>query len=165
MANIYELTGDWLRLWDMADDPDIDEELFFETAMDIEEDIHAKADGYAKVINGIDNSIDFLDNEIKRLQAKKKVLDNRKNNLKKSLQNAMELTGEVKFKTELFSFGIQKNPASLKLADDIDITDIPDEYIKYSDPEIDKAKVKDALKRGCSFDWAKLEQTESLRIR
>lgn len=165
MANIYELTGDWMRIWDYADDPDVDEETFWNTLLDIEEDIHAKADGYAKVMKGMDGTISVLDAEIKRLQQKKKVIENRQKAMKYDLQKMMETTGEKKFKTDLFSFGIQKNPASLKLADDLDIADVPEEYIKYADPEVDKAKVKEALNRGEEFEWARLEQSESLRIR
>jgi hypothetical protein len=49
---------------------------------------------------------------------------------------------------------------------DKDIDDIPERYIKYLDPEIDKAKIKEDIQKGIDVEGiAHLEQTESLRIR
>lgn len=165
MATLFELSEDLLKLYEMATEPDIDAEVLQDTIDAVEGEIEIKADGYAKVLRQIDGDIASVKAEIDRLTARKKSMENSKERIKKALEMAMTATGKTKFKTELFSFGIQKNPASLKFAEDFDITQLDEKYIKYLDPEVDKAAVKDALKAGEEVAGCYLEQTESLRIR
>lgn len=49
-TTLFELVGDYLRLYEMADDPDIDPQAFADTMEGIEGAIEDKADGYACVI-------------------------------------------------------------------------------------------------------------------
>ena len=78
----------------------------------------------------------------------------------------MEATGKTKFKTQLFSFNVQNNPASVVM-DESDVANIPERFLKYKDPEIDRKAIKDAIKAGDqdAIDIAHLEQSQSLRIR
>jgi hypothetical protein len=77
----------------------------------------------------------------------------------------MELTGKTKFKTDLFSFGIQKNAPSVVI-DAVDIRDIPEDYLKFKEPEVDKTAIKNAINAGVDFEGlAHLEVSQSLRIR
>lgn len=158
---LYELTEEFLMLMDMAEDPDVDQEAFADTLEAIEGEIEFKADGYAKIMKQLEANIAACDTEIKRLQAQKKSFDNKIDWMKKSLEEAMRATGKTKFKTELFSFGIQKNPASLVIDDE---HAIPPEYI-IIEQKANKTAIKDAIKSGEVFEWARLEQTEGLRIR
>lgn len=162
---LYELTGELLTLLDMAEEPDIDPQAIADTIEAVEGEIEIKADGYAKVIKQLEADAEALKKEADRLTARKKVIENNIKRIKDSLENAMRVTGKTKFKTDLFSFGIQKNPASLLIAEGVDMESIPMEYKVYSAPTIDKTAVKDALKRGEVFEWASLVQGESLRIK
>ena len=70
-------------------------------------------------------------------------------------------TGKRKFKTDLFSFGIQKNPPTVV----VDQKDkIPEEYWKAQEPKLDKTALKKWLKDNAE-EYAHLEQSEGLRIR
>ena len=73
----------------------------------------------------------------------------------------MQLTGKTKFKTELFSFGIQKNPSAVVIDNE---EDIPKEYYIPQDPKPDRIAIKRFLKDN-EVSWAHLQQGESLRIR
>ena len=78
---------------------------------------------------------------------------------------AMILTGKTKFKTELFSFNVQKNPVAVVI-DEQYIENIPEEYLIPQDPKVDKQKLKDDLKAGRDLEGiAHLEQTVGVRIR
>jgi len=77
------------------------------------------------------------------------------------LQDAMILTGKEKFKTELFSFGIQNNPASVVIDDP---TSIPAEFLIPQEPKVDKKSIKEFLKDN-DANWCHLEQSRSIRIR
>ena len=165
MATLYELTEDYMKLLDMAEDPDCDLEVFKDTLEGLDYEIEEKADGYAKVIQELMNRVSFLDSEIDRLTDRKKCIKENIDTMKRSLENAMNITGKRKFKTDLFSFNIQKNPASVVM-DEQYIENIPDEYLIEQDPKVDKAKIKEDIKAGKNLDGiAHLEQSESIRIR
>ena len=101
--------------------------------------------------------------EIDRLTNRRLSIANNIRCMKLSLQKAMETTGKTKFKTTLFTFGIQKNPASVII--DVDEGVLPDEYLIPQPPKVDKKKIRDDLKNGIDIGVAHLEQTESLRIK
>ena len=165
MASLYELTDDYLALLEMAEDPDIDEQALKDTMEGIEGALEIKAEGYAKIIRTLEGDAAACDAESKRLRNKKQAIERNIDRMKKALQYAMETTGKTKFKTALFSFGIQKNPAAVVI-DEGYIENIPDRFLIPQDPQIDKKAIKEALKAGEDLEGiAHLEQTESLRIR
>ena len=165
MANIYEITNDYLQIAAMMEDPELDPQTLADTMEGIEGEFELKAENYAKVMKNLEGDILAIKAEIERLTSKKKSLENNIKNMKTSLQVAMETTGKSKFKTELFSFSIQKNAPAVVI-DEQYIENIPDKYLKYKDPEIDKIAIKDALKKGEDLTGiAHLEQSESLRIK
>lgn len=164
MSTIYELTDDFLRLLEMAEDPETDPQAFADTLEGLEYEIEVKAENYAKVIKQLDSDASGIDAEIKRLQAKKSAIANSQDRMKKTLEGAMIATGKVKFKTDLFSFNIQKNPPSVEL-DEEHLELIPIEYLIPQDPKPDKKRMLAELKEGKELGFARLKQTESLRIR
>lgn len=161
---IYELTDEYRQLLEMAEDPDVDPQTLADTMESIEAEIEAKADGYAKVMKNMEADEEAISKEIKRLQERKSHLENTRKSMKERLKGAMEATGKTKFKTELFSFGIQNNAPSV-IIDVEDVFKIPEDYLKYKDPEPDKKLIKQAIDNGAELDFAHLEQTQSLRIR
>lgn len=158
---LYEITDEYRQLLEMAEDPDMDPDVLRDTMEAIDADLEDKADGYAKVIRTLEAEEAGLDTEIKRLQARKSTVAGSKARIKGALEESMRATGKTKFKTQLFSFGIQKNPASVVLAEG----KVPTEYCILQEPVPDKKRIAAELKAGAHFDWAELRQTESLRIR
>ena len=162
---LYELTSEYLDLLAMLEDPDVDEELINDTLEALGGELEVKADGYARVMRQMDADAKAIKAEEERLANRRKSLENRSAALKGRLQQMMEITGKVKFKTELFSFGIQKNPAAVVM-DEQYIENIPECYLIIQEPKIDKQKIKEDLKAGLDLEGiAHLEQSESLRIR
>lgn len=88
---------------------------------------------------------------------------NNKKTIKQNLENAMIETGKTKFKTALFSFGIQKNPPNVRIKDE---SLVPEEYRVKQPGKIDRKGLIKALKEGAMFtENIELVQTKSLRIR
>ena len=165
MATIYELTDDWKRLMEYIEDPDVDQDVLLDTWLDLDGELEAKADGYAKVMAELKAKAEALKAEIDRLTARKKSIENKTKFMNANLQSMMEATGKTKFKTELFSFGIQKNPPSVKIKD---ADAVPIDYLVPQPMKVDMTAVKNylkSLKEGETCEWATLEQGESLRIR
>ena len=157
MATLYELTEEYRQLLEMMEDDSVDPEVLQDTLEGVGGEIEAKADNCAKLIRELNG----VASVIERLKARKDVISNNADRVKKYLEKAMLDTGKRKFKTALFGFNIQKNPASVV----VDREDkIPEEYWIKQDPKLDKASLKKWLKDNPE-DFAHLEQSEGLRIR
>lgn len=159
---LYEITGSILEFMTWAEDPDVDEQAFQDTMESLHAEFEEKADGYAKIIRTLQGEIETINSEIDRLTRRKNALENHIKAMKLNLEGDMIATGKEKFKTELFSFNIQNNPASVVL--DVDEGAVPDKYIIIT-KKVDKKGISQAIKNGEDVDFAHLEQTRSLRIR
>ena len=99
--------------------------------------------------------ISLLDQHIKSMQDKKKALQN--------LAFNMRRTGIIEIKADdgTFTAKFQKNPPAVAVYDE---KQIPEEYWVVK-REISKSAIKDAIKGGKEIPGAKLESSESLRIK
>ena len=158
---LYELTGQYLELEEMAANGEIDEQTFVDTMESIAEDIKSKADGYARVIRNLEANVEAYKNEEERLYSKRKTLENNIKRMKSNLQYCMCVTGEKKFKTELFSFNVKKGPRKL-VVDKIEA--VPEEFLIMQEPKVDTKALKEFVADN-EVSYAHLEQGESLVIR
>lgn len=165
MANLYEITQDYLQILSMMEDPELDPQTLADTMEAVEGELEIKAENYAKVMKNLEADVVGIKAEIDRLSERKKTIENNIKNMKSALQMAMETTGKTKFKTELFSFNIQKNAPTVVI-DASDSNNIPPDFLKFKEPEVDKTAIKAAIQNGMDLTGvAHLEQRESLRIK
>lgn len=155
--NLYELTEMYQNLLDL----DLEEEELQGHLKNIEDEIEIKAENIAKVLRSLEAEAEAYKKEIERFTLKKQGAENRAKKLKAYLQEAMEAVDKKKFKTDLFSFNIQKNAPSLKILDE---SKIPEDFYKI-ERKLDKVEFKKAVKEGLYEEAAELVQSESLRIR
>lgn len=165
MSNLYQLTNSYETVLNMLYDEDVDEQMILDTLESIEGEFEDKADGYAKIIKELLGDAEKIKTEKQRLEARQKTFENRAKLLKDNLKNSMKQIGKTKFKTELFSFNIQKNGGKLPLIID-DISKVPNEYFKHTERELDNTKIREAIDVGKSISFAHYgEFEESLRIK
>lgn len=166
MSSLYELTGQMLQLQAILEEEDDQDRVktVLDTMEGLDYEIELKADGYAKIIRNLSADVEGLKAEIDRLTNRKRSLEHNISELKNRLEQSMILTGKEKFKTPLFSFNIQKNPAKVVI-DEPDL--IPSAYLIPQPPKPDLTKIKEYLNgEGKGFElWAHIEQGKSLRIR
>lgn len=162
MATLYELSATYEELMDCLYDEEWDPETLIDTLDGIEGEIEEKAENYAKIMKQMELDIAGCKAEEARLATKRKSLENREERLKNALYEAMKAVGRPKFKTALFSFGIQKNPPSLAIADGVTV---PDQYLIPQEPKVDRKAIIAELKSGAVIEGMRLVQGESLRIR
>ena len=158
MAKLYELTDNHLKVLEMAQE---DEEGYLDTLESIEFEIEEKADGIAKVLAELNGNVNMLKAEEERLYNKRKAIESNIKNLKSYLEEQMVKTGKTKFKTELFSFGIQKNAPSLDVTSE---KNIPEEFYVI-ERKLQRTELLKAVKDGLEIDGVGIKQSESLRIR
>ena len=162
MNTLYNLNSNWEFVFNMLQDEDADEQMIFDTLESIEGEIEDKADNYAKIIKSFESISNGLKVEEERLNKRRKSYENRVLQLKKNLESVMLNTGKTKFKTNLFSFGIQNNPPSVEVENEMMI---PKKYYIEQEPKLDKKAILEDLKNGIEVPGASKKQTESLRIR
>lgn len=166
MATLYELTGQMQALLALMEDPDIDPQIIEDSLEAVSGEIEYKADGYARVMAELEARKAAVKAEKDRLAALESSLGKNIDQMKESLKTSMIATGKTKFKTDLFSFSIQKNPPKVVIDDP---SRIYDAFLIPQEPKIDTAAIKAALKNEDEAPmWdgiAHLEQGESLRIR
>lgn len=158
---LYELTGQFLQLLEWAEDEVLEQKTINDTLEGLHYELEEKADACATIISKLESNIEMIDREQERLQARKRTIKNNINSLRDNLKNAMLLIGKTKFKTTLHSYNIQKNPPSVQVLDE---SKIPKDFFIEQEPKLDKKALLAFLKEE-DVDYAKVSQTESLRIR
>ena len=156
--NLYELSVAFQEVQNM----DLDPEVMKDTLDSIEDAIENKAENIAKLIRNLESDVSAYKEEEDRLKTKRQATENKVKWLKTYLEDNMKLTGKTKFKSGMFNFSIQKNPASVNI---IDENILPKDFLIPQPPKVDKTALKDVLKTGVEVPGAELKQTEGLRIR
>ena len=156
-ATLYELKEMYLNLMDL----DLEGEELGKALENIDDEIEVKAENYAGLIKNLEAEVDAYKKEIERMSKIKKSLESRASLLKSNLEQAMIDLDKKKFKTNLFSFNIQRNAPGIKILDE---DKIPKKFIEY-EKRIKKNDLKKAIKEGLETDAAILVESESLRIR
>lgn len=152
MATLFELTSDYLNLLEMAEDPDIEEDVFLDTLKGIEGAIEDKAEGYAVIIGELLAKADRITSEAKRLSTWADSLTKHADRMKEALMFTMDEIGTKKIETEHFRIGIAGNGGKKPLK----ITSaVPDQYMVMK-PEVDTKKIREALEAGEQLDFAYL---------
>ncbi|EMA6344340.1 siphovirus Gp157 family protein [Bacillus cytotoxicus] len=158
---LYELTTSFNQLQQMIEDG-ADPEVINDTLQSISEAIEDKVQGAALLIRNIEAQVEVIKGEENRLAERRKSFENNCKNIKDYLYHQMVAVDKRRIKGALITVGIQKNPASLDIAED---AVIPTEYMIPQDPKVDKKALLLAIKNGMKWDGISLKQGESVRIR
>ncbi len=161
---LYEITGEWVKLYDtLTNEEASPEEL--QAAMQevdgVEDALAEKAHGYAAVLRNIESEIAALDAEIKRLEKMKRTRANAMDGLKARVLGAMTAIG-----VRSLDAGIGKWSMRTSRAVEIsDIAALPDDYKVAAEPRPCKAAIKAALERGEDVPGAVLVERDSVSLR
>lgn len=163
--NLYELTLEFAQLQMLMEDPDVNQQKVFDAMEALEGEIEYKADGYAKVIRNMEANVEAIKAEMQRLTKNKMALENNIARLKDNLHHSMVTTGKKKFKTDLFSFSIQKNGGADPVVVDVATEDLPDDLVIVTEKPDLKA-IAAYIKETGDISYAHFgERGESLRIK
>lgn len=154
-----------MKLNDIAQDyvglleSDLEGEQLADCLDSIEDAFEEKGNNIVAVLNTLNGDVSALDNEIKRLQARKKTITNNQERLKEYLRYNMELSGITNIKSPLFSITLGK---PTQKAEVVDVAFLPDGYVNAKveiKPDL-KAILKD-LKEGKDIPGAILSEGKS----
>lgn len=157
MATLYELTGQFLDIYNM----DLDDETKADTleSIDWNSDYEDKVENYIKVIKNNEADIEARKNEIKRLTELNRADERKNERLKEVLKESMDLTGHERVDTSLFKVSFRKSEAV-----EVDDLLLPEAY-KVATYKPDKKRLKEDLKNGLEILGAELVERKNLSIR
>jgi hypothetical protein len=161
MIALYEIGSEYRSVltWDI--DSELDAEALCQLLGEIEARFEDKAAAVVAFIRNVDAEAEAYKQEEDRLKEHRVRLEKRSANLKKYLEIEMRGCGFDELKTGLAHLKFVKNPWSVDIEPG---ADIPNQYLRFRDPEPDKAALKTALERGEEIEGVRLTQTERLRI-
>jgi len=164
MTKLYELTGKYLALAKLIDDPDIPPEALADTIEGLEGEIEVKAENLLKWVANVDADIQALDREIRRLGDRKKVLANGQARLREYLRHNMEVTGIHRIECSLFLITLAKGRAIVVVDNE---GEIPKKYkTETVQVSIDRNALLRDLKAGQEIPGARIGTSNtSLRIK
>lgn len=158
---LFNITTDYLQLMEQIEilegeiTPALEEQLVIN-----ETQLQSKSIAYLEVMKTKESFNLRIDDEIKRLQAMKKVNNRIVDNLKYRLLEAVKMFGD--FTVGLQKFGTRK---STQVKVDIETNALPKEFktIKVTESP-NKTAIKDAIKRGENIKGAELIEVLNLKI-
>lgn len=153
---LYELTDQYKELEELLCDEESDEQIILDTMEGLDSEIEEKADNYAKMIRTMELEAEIVRMEEDRLRKRRQNLENRSKWLRDALQANLEFIGKTKFKTKLFSFSVVNNGGQQPLTVTENLGEIPNKYLVFQDPVVDKNAVRKLLEDK-EVEWAHLE--------
>lgn len=150
---LYDITGEFLDLYDMATDED--DQAFLDTLEGLKGELEIKAGGYVHVINQLAMEVAECDKIIEAFKDKKEKRKKAVKRMKDALMEAMDIAGFDSLPAGEYTLKIAKNGGLQPLK--IDAENVPDNYMKVI-YEPDNDKIRQALKDGEDLPFAYLEE-------
>ena len=171
MIGLFQLTEESRALYQLSNELEINEETGevidnTETLKQLFEEWEGnfidKLDSCQYIRKELESKAELLADEIKRLQARKKALENRAERLRALMCDSMVISGETKLKGKhSFSIGTRK---SLFIDENATPEFFNQEYVRTI-KEFDKKKITEDLKAGATIEGAKMIEKINFSIR
>ena len=98
MNDLFNLTGDYLKIYELMTDPEVDEQTVKDTLEGIMGEIELKAEGLVAVINRIDMEIEACKKHEAEWAARKKVRQNSRERINREIISCMAALGVKEIK-------------------------------------------------------------------
>lgn len=154
MGTLFDITADFQQLYEMATDPECDEQVFSDTLEALTGELEVKSKGYVSVIKQLEMEMTQANITAEMFKMKSKVRENHIKRMKEALLYAMTEIGTDKVEAGDWTIKVQKNGGLQPLVID---GEVPQSYkqIVYQD---DKALIRKALEDGKQLEFAHLEE-------
>lgn len=159
---LYEIADEYRQVlaWDIDNEPDA--EALCALLGEIEGRFEDKAVAVHAMIRNTEAETVAFKAEEDRLKERRKHLEGHAESLRGYLDREMRRMGLTEVRAGLVQLKYVKTPWSVEIEP---TADIPNEYLRFKDPEPDKALIKAALEFGVKIEGCRLVQSERLRIR
>ena len=152
--NLFQIDEEIMKCVDMETGEIIDSAKLDELQMDRDR----KIENIACWIKNLLSDAEALKEQKQTFADRQKAAESKAESLKKYLSDY--LAGQ-KFSTDKVAISFRKT-SSVNVTD---LTKIPEQYLKYADPTVDKNAVKAAIKAGENIPGAEMEEKQSISIK
>ena len=152
--NLYEIDNEIIDLVDDETGEIIDINRFDELSMERD----AKVENICLWIKNLKAEAEALKAEKDAFAARQKTAENKMNSLKNYISHYLEGT----------SFESTRVKVSFRKSESLEVSDvykIPDEFLKYKEPDVDKQALKQAIKKGEHFEGCELVEKLNIQIK
>ena len=162
---LYELTDTYAELVAQLDECETDEEAaqLWAQIDEIGSSIAEKADNYARFLRNKQAEAKSLDDEIKRLQKRKRTAENQIDQLREHMKFAMGVAGATQITTALGKWTVRRNPPRVEVLNE---SEVAPEFFEPQPPKLLKSKLQQHWKEtGEIPDGCDIVQSESVQFR
>ena len=153
MGSLFDITAEFMALYELATDPEVDEQIFQDTLEGLMGELEVKSAGYVNVIKQLDMEAKQAKEVAQAFSDKAKVRENHIKRMKETLKMAMEKIGVKSVDAGAFTVKLQNNGGLQPLK----ITgEVPDNMTKVI-VEPDTDRIREFLKDN-TCEWAHLEE-------
>lgn len=151
---LYEINSAILDCVDIETGEIFDEERFEELSLTRD----AKVENICLWIKNLKAEVEALKAEKDAFAARQKTAENKMNSLKNYISHYLEGT----------AFESAKVKVSFRASEALDIAEgaqIPEEYLKYKEPDVDKTALKKAVKAGLQIAGVQIVKNQNIQIK
>lgn len=166
---LYEIADQYQQMmWEMEEN-DLPEDVIINTLECVQDAADAKIDAIASITKNLTGDVEAIKNEIATLNARLKTKQNNINRLCDYLNTYLPLVGyaEKPFENGRHRIGYRKSaqvevdPGFVEWAKENNADDL----LRYKEPEPDKTAIKEAIKSGEVFAFARIVEKKNLQIK
>jgi hypothetical protein len=158
MSNsLYNLTNDFAAVVNHLEEMELDSEVLQDTLDSLQAPIEEKVENIVKYMKALEALADAKKLEAKRLS------DSASSDLKKVewfknyMADNLKKAGIKDIQAGVFKVGFKKGSEVVEVAPNFDVNSINNKaFLRFKDPELDKTKIKAALKAGYIVDGVSL---------
>lgn len=165
---LYELGEQYRALLEMSED-EIPEDVLADTLDGLKGEIEAKADGICCLIKELSAESTAIKAEEERLAARRKAKDALQTRLKAYLSSELTKAGMSGFESSKNKVSFRSSESAALVCDKEQFIEWAqkhgDEYLKYSEPAINVAAVKAAMKSGTDVYGFELRRNANIQIK
>ena len=152
--NLYQIEDAIMQCVDLETGEIIDEQMLEQLEMERD----TKIENICLYIKNLKAEVEALKNEKAYFEKRMKSASNKMESLTNYLTKAL---GGQKFETTKVKVSYRKSDK----VEVVDISKIPEEYLKMKEPEADKTAIKNALKSGVKVDGVVLVENSNIQIK
>lgn len=159
---LYELANEYGKLQDLLE-TETDKQSVIDNLEKIEGQFSYKAEQVAKMVITLESNVSAYEDEINRLSAKRKTLNNNIEHLKTYLLQSLKDAQIDKIKGQMVTIAIRQNPKSVRI---LSMDSLPPEFrVKHEDTPNKVAILEHFKETGEIINGVELFNTERVDIR
>ena len=162
--SLFDIAAEYRASCEKLCDLDLDEQTLRDTLEGMGGELEVKARNVAMFARDLEATAASIKDAEAQMSKRRKAIENKAAGIRKYLFDSMQFAGVQRIESPQFVLTIKNNPPAVDVFDHLQV---PAEFMKQPEPPppaVDKAKVKDAIKKGQEVPGCRLVHGQRLDI-